>query len=68
MANLPYDIGANPTYRGVQVMRDTVTAVARGEIMGAVIGGGTGIGAACASVIYPKRNFTRTGNEPCAKS
>jgi hypothetical protein len=44
MANLPYDISTNPTYRGVQVMRDTVTAVARGEIMGTIIGGGTGIG------------------------
>ena len=44
MANLPYDIGANPIYRGVQIMRYTVAAVAKGEIMATLIGGGTGIG------------------------
>ena len=42
--NLPYDIQANPTYQGVQVMLYAITAVARGEKTQTLIGGGTGIG------------------------
>jgi hypothetical protein len=42
--NLPYNIHCNPTYQGVRVMLDTITAVAKGERMLALIGGGTGIG------------------------
>ena len=44
MANLPFDITANPTFRDVQVMCSNLTAVARGEAMMTLTGGGTGIG------------------------
>jgi hypothetical protein len=44
MANLPYEIHRNPTFQAVQIMLDTVAAVARGEKMLTLIGGGTGIG------------------------
>ena len=40
----PYDIGANPTYQAVLVMLDAITAVAKGEKMLTLVGGGTGIG------------------------
>jgi hypothetical protein len=41
MANLPYNIGANPTYQAVLVMLDAFTAVAKGENMLTLVGGGT---------------------------
>ena len=40
----PYDIQRNPTFQAVQIMLDAVAAVARGEKMLTLIGGGTGIG------------------------
>src|SRR6185312_3446513 len=40
----PYDISRNPTYQAVLVMLDAFAAVAKGEKMLTLIGGGTGIG------------------------
>ena len=44
MANLPYDISDNPTFRGVQTMIEVVREVARGERDLALCCSTTGIG------------------------